>query len=171
MKQLAGMKFKKKGNDKMSNNVYFWGGFMSNFAIHKSFEYKGFTFITSEQAFMWEKARTFKDLASAEMILSLGQDPKTAKKMGRQVSNYNDSIWSEKRYDIMVSVLKAKFSVPFYKDLLIETGNKTLVEASPFDRIWGIGYGVENAERNKGNWGENLLGKALMEVRENIKEG
>lgn len=44
-----------------------------------------------------------------------------------------------------------------------------VAKASPFDRIWGVGYGAVNAERNRGDWGENLLGKALMRVRHRVR--
>jgi ribA/ribD-fused uncharacterized protein len=56
------------------------------------------------------------------------------------------------------------------KDWLLETGDRELVEASPFDRIWGVGYAEKDAERNRGRWGQNLLGKALMEVRKRVRE-
>ena len=53
--------------------------------------------------------------------------------------------------------------------MLLETGDRLLVEASPNDRIWGVGYSAANAEANRGNWGGNLLGKALMRVRDRLR--
>ena len=93
---------------------------------------------------------------------------KEAKAQGRKVRNYNDQIWSEKRYDIMVNVLKEKFRSPEMRQILLNTGDKTLVEGSPFDKIWGVGI-ADNDDRilNEANWrGHNLLGKALEEVRD-----
>ena len=92
---------------------------------------------------------------------------KEAKAGGRSVRNYNDKIWSEKRYQIMVNVLKEKFRKPELQEILLATGNKCLVEGSPFDKIWGVGIAF-NDDRifDEKNWrGQNLLGKALEEVR------
>jgi ribA/ribD-fused uncharacterized protein len=55
------------------------------------------------------------------------------------------------------------------RKMLLETGDKELVEASPMDRIWGVGFGEKNAEKNRHRWGQNLLGKALMSVRERLR--
>lgn len=55
--------------------------------------------------------------------------------------------------------------------MLLETGDRLLVEASPYDKIWGVGYSAANAAANEGNWGENLLGKALMRVRDRLRSG
>lgn len=55
------------------------------------------------------------------------------------------------------------------KRVLLDTGDRELVEASPRDRIWGVGFGAKNAEKSRGKWGLNLLGQALMEVRDRIR--
>lgn len=55
------------------------------------------------------------------------------------------------------------------KKELLETGERELVEASPFDRIWGIGFKEADAERNRHKWGQNLLGKAVKDVRERLR--
>ena len=68
----------------------------------------------------------------------------------------------------MVNVLKEKFRNPKMRQILLDTGDKTLVEGSPFDKIWGVGI-ADNDDRilNEANWrGKNLLGKALEEVRD-----
>lgn len=57
-----------------------------------------------------------------------------------------------------------------FKSGLLATGERELVEASPEDRIWGIGFDAANAEANRDKWGENLLGLALMNVRKRIRE-
>jgi predicted NAD-dependent protein-ADP-ribosyltransferase YbiA (DUF1768 family) len=56
-----------------------------------------------------------------------------------------------------------------FREALLRTGDRELVEVSPFDRIWGIGFGAANAERNRARWGQNLLGQALMEVRDEFR--
>jgi hypothetical protein len=96
--------------------------------------------------------------------------PQDAKGIGRQIRNYNDRIWSAKRYHAMVQVLEAKFEDPELKEILLATGDRIIVEASPYDRIWGVGLSEEDDDLYKGNWkGQNLLGKALMEVREKLR--
>ena len=54
--------------------------------------------------------------------------------------------------------------------LLLDTGSKLLVEASPEDRIWGIGYSAAGAPQHRDNWGENLCGKAIQKVRDKLEQ-
>lgn len=148
-------------------HVYFWGDKdpFSNF-FHSPFVYKGYQLLFSEQAFMLEKALLFDKSKVAAIVNA--KTPKEAKAQGRKVRNYNDQIWSAKRYNIMVNVLKEKFRSPEMRQILLNTGDKTLVEGSPFDKIWGVGI-ANNDDRilNEANWrGKNLLGKALEEVRD-----
>lgn len=77
-------------------------------------------------------------------------------------------MWDENRYQIMVDILKAKFANPVLNQILIETGDLELVEGSPYDAIWGVKLDWKRNEiLDRRNWrGRNLLGKALMEVRE-----
>jgi hypothetical protein len=56
------------------------------------------------------------------------------------------------------------------KSMLLATGDRELVEASPKDRIWGVGFGEKNAEKNRHRWGQNLLGRALTDVRTRLRE-
>lgn len=159
----------------VGDKVLFWTGkdYMSNFYTGKgsSFGYKGHVFANSEQAFMWEKADRFSDKAIAQRVL-VETNPMQAKRLGRAVSNYCDVFWGRKRYRIMVEVLKAKFANEHLNKLLMETGDKVLVEASKYDSVWGIGIDINDKRaEDKRNWrGQNLLGKALMEVREYYKE-
>lgn len=64
---------------------------------------------------------------------------------------------------------KAKESSQMAQSLL-DTGDRELVEASPTDRIWGVGFGAAHAGEHRGEWGENRLGKALMSVRARLRE-
>jgi ribA/ribD-fused uncharacterized protein len=119
---------------------------------------------------MWMKAITFGDEATALRILMEGKNPKMAKTLGRLVKNYDDKKWNEVRYKIMVDANYYKYSQSEeLKELLLnpEFNGKHFVEASPLDGIWGIKCGETEALDDKSNWnGQNLLGKALDEVRE-----
>lgn len=135
------------------------------------FNVDGITYSTAEQFMMAEKARAFggnDDIL--EKILS-EKDPKECRNLGRKVRNYDDAVWSVLRKDAVVRGNVAKFSqCNILRERLAQDGNKILVEASPYDTIWGIGLradtqGIENPE----NWpGENNLGFAIMEARDII---
>ena len=152
-------------------HVFFWGGEFSNwFTCY--FEYQDHEFFNSEQAFMWEKARFFRDEEMAELILHT-QNPKDAKALGRKVRGFDTERWMVGSYAYMVAVNYAKYSQnPRLRDKLLATGDKTLVEASPHDKIWGIGMSENNPNcLDETKWqGMNLLGKALMQVRKQIKQ-
>ncbi|KAK2849615.1 hypothetical protein FQN49_005581 [Arthroderma sp. PD_2] len=97
--------------------------------------------------------------------------PKAIKALGRKVPNFDDEVWKRERFRIVVQGNYYKFTQhPDLKALLMGTGDSEIVEASPLDRIWGVGFGAKNAPAKRAKWGLNLLGKALMEVREMIRE-
>lgn len=152
-------------------HVYFWGDpTLSNWGPTK-FEYMGHVFFNSEQAFMWKKAITFEDQEIANKILET-HNPRVAKDLGREVKGYDDKVWNELRYDVMVEVNLHKFlQSPEKKKTLLSTRDKILVEGSPHDKVWGVGiHWADEKILDEKNWkGENLLGKALMEVRNRIK--
>lgn len=159
-------------------HIFFWGEFPSNwYKCHFIAEVDGkeLEFFNSEQYFMWKKAKFFKDEDIAQRILLEGKNPKTAKSLGRLVKNYDDAAWNKVRYDIMVEANMLKYSQneDLKKQLLSkEFEGKGFIEASPLDRIWGIGRGEEEALDDESNWrGQNLLGKALDEVRNKLKNG
>lgn len=153
----------------MKNNIGFWKvtdpyGEFSNWYICK-FTFNKITFTSSEQALMYYKALTFKDEKTAFKILKETNQRKI-KDLGRQVKDYNDKIWANNRLNIMIEILKAKFSQnETLKELLLNTEEANIYEASPYDSIWGIG----STDTHNIN-GQNLLGKALMEVREWLKK-
>ena len=155
-------------------HIFFWGSELSNWytnGLRSQFKYKGITFFNSEQAFMWEKAIFFGDTDTALKIIKEGHDPKKSKELGREVRNFNANIWLKTSYDIMVAVNYEKYSQSsFLRNLLCETYPKTLVEASPTDSIWGIGlHWSDDRVLDERKWqGRNLLGKALMDVREKL---
>ena len=129
------------------------------------------TFTTSEQGMMWEKAMLFGDSVIAARMLCVS-DPKFIKKLGRQVRGYNDEIWARERSGLVYRHLYAKFiqNREMY-DQLMGTGQTLLVEASPWDLIWGIGLDEKTAAITpQDRWpGQNLLGKLLTILRENLR--
>lgn len=125
-----------------------------------SFEIDGIKFSSTEQAFMWNKAHLFQDKEMESKILAT-TNPASVKKYGRLVKNFNDSVWTKVRQDIMYQVNLAKFSQnPKLKELLLSTGDAHLYEDSPTDYVWGVGAN---------GTGQNLLGKTLMKVREQLR--
>ena len=93
------------------------------------------------------------------------------KKLGRQVVGFNQQIWDDNKFDIIVRGNLFKFSQnSIIKKNLLDTNDKIIVEASEHDRIWGIGYKESDAIKNLSKWGENLLGKALMVVRDSLNK-
>jgi ribA/ribD-fused uncharacterized protein len=155
----------------MDNYVFFWGekekfGFMSNFYPCK-FTVGTNTFNCSEQYFMKMKQEVFDNSnhALGEKIMN-ETNPIKIKKLGREVSNYNEQVWNQQRYKHMYNGNYLKYSQnPELKNQLLATGSKILVEASPYDKIWGIGWTKVSALANINSWGQNLLGKVLMELR------
>jgi ribA/ribD-fused uncharacterized protein len=151
--------------------VFFWGSEFSNWFECK-FTYKNLTFFNSEQAFMWEKAIYFGDTETAALILKT-PSPNQNKKLGRKIKNFKTDVWLKEGYAIMIAINTAKFSQNSkLKTILLSTENKILVEASPHDTIWGIGlYHEDDKVLDEKNWkGQNLLGKALMCVRDEIRK-
>jgi len=136
------------------------------------FKVDGETYVTAEQFMMAEKARLFGDDEIRKQILGT-TDPKAQKALGRKVKGFDEATWVANRLEIVVRGNLAKFSQNSeMKEELLATGDKLLVEASPLDRIWGIGLGAENPKAwRKETWrGLNLLGQALMTVRSMLRE-
>lgn len=100
-------------------------------------------------------------------------NPALAKAAGRTVRDFDDDVWARKRFEIVVRGSTHKFAAHLdLREYLLRTGSRVLVEASPRDRLWGIGMGArnENAE-NPAAWrGLNLLGFALMEARDRLRD-
>ena len=165
-----------------SKYVFFWGHTPSkDGSVTKScfsqwweapFTEDGITYRTAEHYMMASKARLFGDHAALDRILSAGH-PKQAKELGRGVSGFDDKTWIAERFGFVVAGNKAKFSQHRnLAEFLLTTGDRILVEASPYDRIWGIGMSADDERAEKpGRWrGLNLLGFALMEVRTHLAE-
>jgi ribA/ribD-fused uncharacterized protein len=130
-------------------------------------------YATAEHWMMAGKARLFGD-AEAERAALEARTPAEAKKAGRLVRDFDDAIWERERYGIVVEGSVHKFSsTPELSGYLLGTGNTVLVEASPLDRIWGIGLAADDERAlDPARWqGLNLLGFALMEARERLQRG
>ncbi len=137
------------------------------------FTVDGIRFPTAEHYMMVSKARLFGDESRVTRILA-NPSPSGAKALGRAISTYNEEVWTASRYGLVVDGNLAKFDQnPALLAYLIATGDSILVEASPMDRIWGIGLaaGDDNARRAAHWKGMNLLGFALMDVRDRLAEG
>lgn len=126
----------------------------------------------AEQYMMYQKAVIFDDMEVAEQILK-EVNPSKIQKLGRLVKNYDQAVWNEKKYGVVYRATLLKFTQN--KDLqqiLLDTNEHILCEASPYDRIWGIGMAADNnSVYNPSQWysdAQNLLGFALMEVRDKI---
>ncbi len=119
---------------------------------------------------MASKARLFGDTATLERILGASH-PKQAKDLGRSVADFDEEVWLSQRFDLVVAGNLAKFSQhPSLAEFLLGTGQRLLVEASPVDRIWGIGLAADSPDAQRPeHWrGLNLLGFALMQVRHRL---
>jgi ribA/ribD-fused uncharacterized protein len=159
--------------------LFFWGHTVKD-DVTKScfsqwfpgnFEEDGILYKTAEHYMMAAKARLFNDTEIEEKILQSAA-PDQAKSLGRKVKDFDPQLWDEHKYEIVKKGNFLKFSQnQKSKNFLLSTGDKILVEASPYDKIWGIGM-LETDKRaeNPLLWeGENLLGFALMEVRDELR--
>ncbi|POX55253.1 DUF1768 domain-containing protein [Streptomyces sp. Ru71] len=133
----------------------------------------GVRYETAEHWMMAGKARLFGD-AEAERRVLAASHPSQAKKAGRLVRGFDEAVWERERFRIVVEGSVHKFSAhPELREFLLNTGERVLVEASPVDRVWGIGLAADDdAARDPERWrGPNLLGFALMEARGRVRVG
>ncbi|KAK4251223.1 hypothetical protein C7999DRAFT_10993 [Corynascus novoguineensis] len=153
---------------------------------------------TAEHYMMYQKAVLFSDPAAGAEILA-APHPRQVKALGRQINGFSDAVWHARREEIVRRGNLLKFTRPVdvedgwwkvrvgdegndggdgeggnekvsIRELLLRTGDREIVEASPRDRIWGIGFGAARAGSMRKRWGLNLLGKALMAVREELRK-
>lgn len=134
---------------------------------NSSFKINDISYPSAEVYMMAEKARLFNDKEMEHKIIT-SSNPGAAKQFGREIRNFKQDVWNQNRFDIVVRGNKAKFEQnENLKNFLLNTKNRVLVEASPVDKIWGIGLAQDDPKsENPENWnGLNLLGFALMKVR------
>ncbi|MEB3959540.1 NADAR family protein [Streptomyces kunmingensis] len=137
------------------------------------FTVEGVEYATAEHWMMASKARLFDDAEAERQVLAAAH-PSQAKKAGRLVRDFDDAVWLRERFRIVVEGSVHKFAAdPDLRDFLLRTGGRVLVEASPVDRIWGIGLAADDAAaQDPRTWrGPNLLGFALMEARGRLAAG
>lgn len=146
-------------------------GYLSNWYLSQ-FCVDGIIFFSMEQYMMYQKAVCFQDAAIAAQILET-DDVAKIKALGRLVSNYDDHHWNGVRQIVVYEGLYAKFSKnEALKAQLLATGDALLAECAVKDRIWGVGLSMHDPDRlNRAKWnGQNLLGYALMMVREKLRK-
>jgi ribA/ribD-fused uncharacterized protein len=160
--------------------LLFWGHTAKDQRIGKhvlsqwwpaTFTADGRTYATAEHYMMAQKAELFGDQETLAAILS-APGPSQAKNLGRRVRGFDDERWIAHRFDVAVRGNLAKFGQnPELQAWLLATGDAVIVEASPVDRIWGIGLAADDARAQEPNsWqGLNLLGFALMKTRHVLK--
>lgn len=150
--------------------VLFWSGWPSQWYA-ADFSVDGVRYSCAEQFMMAEKARLFGDKGTLRQILA-ADSPREQKALGRRVHPFDEARWSSACREVVYRGNIAKFSQnPDLLALLLRTGSKTLVEASPTDRIWGIGLAADDPRAtNRSAWrGKNWLGEALMRVRAELR--
>ena len=154
-------------NDKM---CLFYNGPFSQWYI-APMEINGVTYNCCEQWMMYNKAMLFNDLATATKIMCASH-PEHQKRLGRNVKDFDKTKWNEIAQDVVYRGNLAKFTQhQDCKDILMGTGELVIVEASPTDRIWGIGLAEDNPDAfDQSKWnGTNWLGEAIMRVRAELR--
>jgi len=168
-----------------SDYVFFWGRepgdtsevgpFVFSQWYLSDFVVAGVTYPTAEHCMMFNKAALMGDEATKRAILmdaKEGKSPSVAKQYGRLVKNWDQAAWDVHKFGIVVDTSVAKFGQnAALRGYLLSTGDRALVEASPYDKVWGIGMKRDNPRaRDPRKWdGENLLGFALMEARDRLR--
>jgi len=152
------------------NFEFFWHGPFSQW-MHSPFTVDGVEYTCAEQYMMAMKADTFGDKESLKKIMAT-EDPREQKALGRKVKGFKPETWDKLAKAFVYRANLSKFSNPILKQILLNTGDKELVEASPYDKIWGIGMSETDPDRlDKTKWkGTNWLGEVLMQVRDTLKK-
>jgi ribA/ribD-fused uncharacterized protein len=170
-------------NIKVTNGfIFFWGhqpskdGSITKTCLSQwwksSFTVEGIEYKTAEHWMMAKKAELFEDKEIFEKIIRT-ENPSDVKNLGRKVADFDVKKWEENCYEIVKKGNYYKFyQNEILKDFLLKTEEKIIVEASPVDFIWGIGLDENNKDAMlPKNWkGLNLLGFALMEVRDQLRK-
>lgn len=158
---------------KQESFEFFWESNSPFSNWYKSdFILNGIKFNCVEQAMMYGKALCFNDNDTANKILKEAS-PREQKKLGRKVKNFNSSVWDSKCKQVVYDACRAKFTqnFPLLKEILSKKG-KILVEASPYDKIWGIGLlATDPRALNRDTWlGKNYLGDVLTQLCEDLSK-
>jgi len=151
--------------------ILFWGGILSNW-FAADFEVDGVNYTSAEQHMMAEKSRHFNDPLNEANVMATN-NCREQKAFGRAIPNFDVDEWKDVCVDKCYPGIKAKFEQnESLKQMLLATGNKHIAEASPHDRIWGIGLAPHDLRaHDMANWdGANLLGEILMLVRQELRD-
>ena len=146
-------------------------GYLSNWYL-SDFETEGVKYSSMEQYMMYQKAVLFNDRSAAQKIRAIS-DVGKIKALGRAVEGYDDLVWNGMRQVIVYKGLMEKFRQnEALKEKLLATRPHILAECAVQDRIWGIGLSMKDEKRfDMNEWqGQNLLGFALMCVREELEQ-
>lgn len=145
-------------------------GYLSNWWL-SGFKVDGIKFTSEEQYMMYGKAKLFGDIETQAKILAV-TDVAKIKALGREVKGFDDAVWTDNREQIVYKGLKAKFrDDEELRAKLLSTGDDILAECAVHDRVWGIGLSMKDPNRfDMNKWrGLSLLGKLLMQVREELR--
>ena len=162
---------------KKNTYVMFWrphegNGILSQW-YDSTFTVEGVEYSHAEMYMMAEKCKLMGDEETRQQILQCRHDPSKQQKLGRMVANWDEDLWLANREEVVYQASLAKFSQNSdLKAFLMQTDDAVLVEASPSDRVWGIGMKrTDYNATNEREWrGQNLLGKCLMRARETIRQ-
>lgn len=146
--------------------ILFYNGTMCQW-YPSPFSFNGIRYNCAEQWMMAAKALFFKDFYAYEKVMK-SEDPREQKAIGRKVSLFDEKAWDSVSFDVVLNGNTLKYGQnPRLLEILLSTGQRELVEASPTDCVWGVGLAEDDPKAlDKNQWrGENRLGKVLMKVR------
>lgn len=151
--------------------AFFWKQWPSNWE-HSPFKIDNIQYNCVEQYMMAEKARLFNDNETLNKILAT-ENPREQKALGRKVKNFTDKEWNKVRFDVVLKATLEKYRQnPKLQELLLAIGDLYFVEASPMDKVWGIGMSETDPNIcDKNNWkGLNLLGQVINKARDILRK-
>ncbi len=164
----------RKNDMNKSDFIFFWHEYDENGCFSQWFQREfvvdDIVYLNCEQYMMAQKALLFNDRVNYNKIMRAAS-PVECKKYGRLVEGFDETIWQSKSEEIIYNGNYAKFlQNKDLKEKLLATGDKILAEASPYDKIYGIGMDDKNPDCvTPSKWkGKNILGNILMKVRENL---
>ena len=154
------------------SHVFFYRDILSQWT-RRDFMFLGLWMNCCEQAMMAYKAMVFNDSEIFDQIMK-ADHPRTQQQLGRKVRKFDPEVWDRIKLRVVTNVNYRRFITHENdRELLLSTGDRIIVEASPTDQVWGVGLGENNPLiHDPANWrGQNLLGRALMDVREMLRIG